>query len=200
MPESLIHIPAQRVPLNSPISVPSPKNQFNFSWDAKSLPHNARYGISLSGDLLVIDYSCPYSPLMGRTHNQGDFVEGLWEYDVGELFVYAPRTGVYQEYNIAPTGAWWSCRFSAYRQRIGGVFSKPSVKTEATYSESGWEARLTLPIDRLALPDTTIEDLRFNICIIQGQNPRHYLSAATIATEHPDFHHVESFLPISITE
>lgn len=125
------------------------------------------------------------------------FVQGLWEYDVGEVFISHPATGRYQEFNLAPSGAWWTCLFSSYRT---AEEKQPAVVPATIWQHStaeGWQAAIEIPISGIHLPFRDLAELRFNICTIQGSSPRHYLSAATINTREPDFHHHDSFLALS---
>lgn len=45
----------------------------------------------------------------------GNFVEGLWEYDVIELFL-ATSANSYLEINLAPNGSWWAMQFVGHRR------------------------------------------------------------------------------------
>lgn len=170
---------------------------FNFSWESTSVPHPARYALFTTGDTLTVIFSSPIPAWSDRHDHAKEFVSGLWEYDVGEIFLYAPESGRYQEFNIAPSGAWWSCAFSSYRKCVDVPIAIPTIKSWSESTPAGWRAALEIPLSQLQIGCHELKSLRCNICSIEGKNPRHYLSAATIETPDPDFHHQSSFLPVS---
>ncbi len=172
------------------------REEFLFSWDAQSLPHPSRFGLFFDGEALIAAYTCPIPAWSTRRDAHGSFVRGLWDFDVAELFIYSTRADAYQEFNIAPSGAWWSCLFSGYREESKAAFSPPVVTVEAVETTSGWNAAIKVPLSSLAFSVDALSDLRLNICLIQGKAPRNYLSAAFIETPAPDFHYFRSYLPL----
>lgn len=104
------------------------------------------------------------------------FVAGLWQKDVGEIFLIA-QDGRYQEFNLSPTGAWWSARFRGYRDQECEC-PCPSVRTTASRSRAGWRAQLSVSCSEI------IEWDRFQITAILGGR---YFSTGRCEGE-PDFH------------
>lgn len=176
----------------------SATEEFVFSWDKNSLPHPARYGLFFDGSAITAAYRCPIRPWSNRADTRGEFVRGLWEYDVAELFIHSPADGAYQEFNLAPSGAWWSCHFSGYRKESNLIPPVPSLEVDSADYATGWAAAIRIPLSSLALRFQSFNDLKFNVCFIQGENPRHYLSGAVIGTSLPDFHHAQSYLPATV--
>jgi len=124
----------------------------------------------------------------------GDFVAGLWEYDVAELFLVHPPSGRYLEFNLAPNGAWWSAEFRAPRQRDReDEFPFPEVETHADLAPDGsWLATISMPLDLLRARIGFGEGTRGNVCFIVDQPPR-YLSLANLPGAEPDFHQPAAF-------
>lgn len=168
---------------------------FTLSWEDKAASHPARYGLYVSERSLTAIYACPIAAWTARHDNRGDFVSGLWEYDVAELFIYSTENKHYQEFNLAPSGAWWSAVFSGYRALSTAPLSPPAVETLCVSSEAGWNAAIRIPFSELKIP-FSLEGTRINLCLIQGEAPRRYLSAATIETSDPDFHATQCYLPL----
>ena len=177
----------------------STSEEFIVGWEDSPLPHPARYSLYLSEKHLIATFSCPIAAWTERRDAAGDFVSGLWEYDVAELFIYSSETKQYQEFNIAPSGAWWSALFSGYRTQVVSTFTPPTVELHCHSSAQGWNAAIKIPFSELALPGASHKNLLVNLCLIQGQKPRHYLSAALIETAEPDFHAFQFFLPVKVS-
>ena len=99
------------------------------------------------------------------------FVEGLWRYDCGELFLADPASGRYLEINVAPNGAWWSCVFSGVRIRDMQV---DAPRIERIFSEAtpdGWNAGFSLTWDEVERCLGTTEGLKGNLTLILGGCP-----------------------------
>ncbi|MEI7910089.1 MAG: hypothetical protein WCK77_10670 [Verrucomicrobiota bacterium] len=130
----------------------------------------------------------------------GRFQAELWRYDVAELFLADPCSGRYFEFNLAPNGAWWTCEFTAPRQRAEAVdIAMPEV---ATYSElaadGSWVAALAVPLDLLRArldfgPATTA-----NVTFILESPQQRFLSATDLGAAEPDFHRPLQFSPITL--
>lgn len=120
-------------------------------------------------------------------HLGGHYVEGLWEYDLAELFIANPAGG-YEEFNLSPTGAWWQMRFACYRERIAG-FQPAELVLEgfAETSTDGWRAAIKIPLSSLWCSPSAVE-LRGNLCGISGVSPRRYQTLAEPRSLEPDFH------------
>ncbi|MBX3172535.1 MAG: hypothetical protein KF760_34345 [Candidatus Eremiobacteraeota bacterium] len=104
------------------------------------------------------------------------FVEGLWRRDVAEFFLIA-ADGSYQEFNLSPTGAWWSARFRGYRDQERECRCT-SVVTSAGRSRAGWKAWLSIAVAEVIAWE------RFQVTAILGGR---YFSTGKCSGE-PDFH------------
>ena len=105
--------------------------------------------------------------------------------------------GRYHEFNLAPTGAWWSASFSCYRQREKAV-ALPSVRTEAGLAEGSWSAALSFDLRDLDILGGDLEQARLSVTAIFAeateQGPE-YLCYGHHSGGEPDFHDVKAFLP-----
>ena len=172
-------------------------NPFTFSWDSKTLPHPARYGIALSHEMIYLAYYSPVKSIDIDKHQTGELIEGLWTKDVGEFFIKNINSTAYLEFNISPTAAWWCCSFSSYRNRSEDSLFNPQVKIYPGYNNnSGWAVGMEIYLPSLPIYQGKIEDLRANICMIEGDKEQKFLSAATINTATPDFHQSDFYLPL----
>lgn len=124
----------------------------------------------------------------------GQYTEGLWEYDVAELFIYNPQTEHYVEINIAPNGAWWLMSFDSPRQRsLTACIDESALSPEINNSELSWYCYVVIP-SQLIHSLIGKGDYRYNICFILGDKPRYYLSSNKLNSIQPDFHRPQDFM------
>ncbi len=99
------------------------------------------------------------------------FIEGLWRFDCGELFLVQPLTGRYLEINLAPNGAWWSCVFSGVRARDEAILPPQIEGIWSSVAERGWEAGFSLSFAEIERCLGSSEGLRGNVTLILGGCP-----------------------------
>jgi len=130
----------------------------------------------------------------------GLFQAELWRYDVAELFLADPRSGRYFEFNLAPNGAWWTCEFTAPRQRAELVdIAMPDVATFSELAADGsWVAALALPLDLLRARLDYGPTTRANVTFILDSPRQRFLSATKLEVSEPDFHRPQHFAAISM--
>jgi hypothetical protein len=128
----------------------------------------------------------------------GAFQADLWQHDVAELFLADPVSGRYFEFNLAPNGAWWSCEFTAPRERAEEIdIAMPDVATFADLSPDGsWLAAMALPLDILRARIRFGPDTRANVAMILESPGRRFLTANDPADGEPDFHQPAMFSPV----
>lgn len=129
----------------------------------------------------------------------GSFTEGLWEYDVAELFLADPATGSYIELNLAPNGAWWAAKFNAPRVRAPEQRDFTSIIT--TYREIGadgqWCAAIRVPLPFLKSEIRFGAETRANATAILNTPDQTFHSAHKLPGLNPDFHQPASFVRFS---
>jgi hypothetical protein len=131
----------------------------------------------------------------------GDFIEGLWNYDVAELFLARPD-GQYVEINFSPEGAWWTASFSAPRQRHPGSRRGPQPDVHIACRTSpptrGSLAVIDAAIDLRSISPVLppLHQLTANITSIVQNTHR---SWATLSPPQPDFHRPREFARIRLT-
>lgn len=120
----------------------------------------------------------------------GDFVEGLWEHDVVEIFAAEEGSRRYQEFNLSPKGAWWTAAFSEYRERMPTA-AMPGVRCFAEPWGSGWRAAMAIPLDELSIRWDLLRG-RLNVTAVQGE-PNRFVTLTDLGGGEPDFHRAEKF-------
>ena len=119
----------------------------------------------------------------------GCFTPNLWQYDAVEFFLVDPENGHSLEFNLAPNGAWWSCEFTAPRQRAQADDEPfPGVTTTGQVRRDSWEATASLPLDQLRERFHFGPSTRFNTnATLLNPGPT-FLTAAPLGPGKPDFH------------
>ncbi|MFU8892824.1 MAG: hypothetical protein ACNA8L_04275 [Luteolibacter sp.] len=128
----------------------------------------------------------------------GLFCADLWVHDVAEFFLLDPASGRYLEFNLAANAAWWSCEFTAARQRADSAdVAVPGVRTWADLSPDGaWLAAMAVPLDVLRARIGFGAATRMNVCMILGTPEQRFFSAIPLGLGDPDFHRPESFAEV----
>jgi hypothetical protein len=122
----------------------------------------------------------------------GDFIEGLWERDVVELFLGESDSPRYQEFNLSPRGAWWTMAFTGYRTRMATT-PLPGLRCDAAKTPSGWRAATAIPINELSIRWASARGT-VNVTAICG-TPQRFVTALNLGGGEPDFHRAEHFRP-----
>jgi len=125
----------------------------------------------------------------------GAFTEGLWEWDVAELFLANSASGAYLEFNLAPNGAWWAAKFTAPRVRAKLQPDFQSVVTSHSNEISGhsWCAAIRVPLDFLVNEIGFHSQTAANATAILNSPHQTFHSAAKLPGLQPDFHQPGAF-------
>ena len=114
---------------------------------------------------------------------KGDFVEGLWESEVLEVFLANSSGTDYVEFNINPSGQWWGAHFSDYRKRQGLL--NPD---RGEVFREGQAVYLKYPLKNLSIQ--ALKNSRANVTAVHfvGDQRVEYQSWNWAKQEKPDFH------------
>lgn len=165
-------------------------------WFGRPARHRAGFRLWRDGDFLGYRFEAEKAAQCDTNLRPGDFVEGLWEQDVAELFLMGPD-GRYQELNLSPGGAWWCATFSGYRQREE-VLQCPSARTRAGVEAGRWWAELRLSIgDIPVMKEGGWQAARLHVASILDPNDPEYLCSGHHSGGEPDFHREQNFQPLS---
>ena len=130
----------------------------------------------------------------------GSFFEGLaWDNDCLELFIKDAVTERYQEFHVAPSGAWWTCLFDGVRKPAHTQLIPKKAETIAKVEEGVWRAALCVPLSELAITIAPVGQVRMNLTAVVSsadKNTLRYLSYAQLHSVTPDFHRPEDFLKV----
>jgi hypothetical protein len=160
-------------------------------WIGEGLESPYRWAFVLDPERLWFTSRVPAPPGGERRYRLGEFVEGLWDFDVTEFFIRS-EGGVYQEFNISSDGAWWSMLFSGYRQRSAQA-RKPEGTTIAVHpTADGWTSFFGIPRRELQVPFEEVFSIHVS-AIIHGEDEPRFLTSAGRPTFAPDFHDERCF-------
>ena len=170
-----------------------PLQTFATNWSGQVLSAPLQWAIARDQKRLWFVASLPGGTDYNRQHSSGEFVEGLWEQDVAELFI-KESSGRYQEFNVSPGGAWWSVALSSYRTREPALpeLREPIIRVEL--QEGRW--RVVFGVDRSCLAVELTDNSRLHVSGISHKPQRAFLSSCPVPGVDPDFHHPDAFMPV----
>jgi hypothetical protein len=172
-----------------------PTQPFDLDWFGNPPRYPAHFTLSLRGNFLHYQFWTAKAPDCDRSYRSGDFVEGLWERDVAELFLMGPQ-GNYHEFNLSPSGAWWCASFSGYRQRIAAR-PCPSVQVSSSSEGPSWTASLLVDLrDIPCLEGAGLQRAQISVTAILDPAQPEYLCSGHQSGGQPDFHRASTFLPV----
>lgn len=115
--------------------------------------------------------------------------DGLWAHTCFEAFLRLPGLDAYEEFNLAPSGAWAAYRFSGYREGMAPLeIAAPRIRVTVSATALDLSARLELP----HLPPGLAWTLGLAAVIETRDGARSYWALAH-APGTPDFHHSAAF-------
>jgi hypothetical protein len=170
-----------------------PREFRNADWHNNALPTPLAWSIALDPEVLWFVCSLPGGSCSSSTG--GDFFEGLWNEDVAELFIKSP-SGVYQEFNIAPSGAWWSMTLDEYRVRRTTP-RRPEVRSISTSAKEG-EWSVVAAFSRSSIEVVLSPQCHLHVSGMWYKERPCYLSSCPPRGVAPDYHHPECFEPVVI--
>jgi hypothetical protein len=170
-------------------------------WDGQTVDPPAGFTLALDRWYLwfIATRRCPAD--LHPKSRPGGFLPELWKHDVAELFIGTPTGRRYFEFNLSPNGAWWSCEFTAPRQRAEEVeIAMPEVATFAELGVDGtWVAAMALPLDLLRARLDFGPGSPMNVAFILESPQQRFLSAADLGGGAPDFHRPDRFSKAAFT-
>jgi hypothetical protein len=175
-----------------------PINFIEYDWFGERVKNPVGFVVAVDPDNLYLAAKVEATPWHDPAHTQGQFVEGLWNKDVAEIFLGSADSPVYQEFNLGPTGAWWSCSFSKYRKRDSAFTAPQGVKTFSKIGSAQWQAAIAIPLKQIAVPLDLEGSTRANVSFVVGKAKRQYLTWSNIQQREPDFHRAEDFENIDL--
>jgi hypothetical protein len=164
---------------------------------ATPLPGPFRWAVGLDDERLVFSASVASGAPLYNVHNPPHaFVEGLWNEDLVELFIMNKR-GEYQEFNVSPSGAWWSCCFASYRTRSAIPPQLTPLAVASVVREDGWTTNFIVRLSELSVPLEPSSRVHVS-AIVSVEGERRYLSSAPVLGIEPDFHDTRCFEAVNL--
>jgi hypothetical protein len=171
-------------------------------WDEKALNSPFAFSVACDSENLWFLAARQSSGTPHPNAKSGEFFEGLWEYDVAELFIADPKSGSYLEINLAPNGAHWAAMFDAPRVRS---HLQPDFKNIITsYWESDWQdswlCALSIPLDELRKIIPFDAQGSGNVTAILNHPQQSFHSVAKLPGKVPDYHQPSAFTRLEFRE
>jgi hypothetical protein len=171
-----------------------PRSTTGTCWNGAVLPSPLAWSVAVDSHALWFVCELPGGRVCTSQSSHGEFVEGLWNEDVAELFIKG-EGGAYQELNLAPSGAWWSMTLSEYRSRVP-VPQRPHPRHISTaISDARWEVVAAFDRDTLDVP--LLPSSRIHVSGMWYRPEPCYLSSNPPSGRAPDYHHDDCFEAVS---
>lgn len=168
-----------------------PRSATSECWNGSRLSKPFEWSLAVDSQCLWFVSDIPAAPSERQLHRSNEFVEGLWEADVAELFVLTSN-GTYQEFNVSVDGAWWAMPFSSYRVRASEAAVPHNVAVTIQRSSQSWTAIMAIPLVSLAVEWN--RSVAFHICgIVYRHGVPTYLTSKVNGGFPPDFHDSRCF-------
>jgi hypothetical protein len=156
------------------------------TWDGVAVAPDAVVRVQWGAQTVVVEVDAPYHGDPAPSVGAGP-VDGLWEYEVVELFVVG-RDGTYTELELGPHGHHLLLQLSAVRVVAAKMLP---VAFDAQIAGERWRGRAELPRDQFPAHPVSVNAYR-----IHGQGEqRRYLAHAPVPGPQPDFHRLSCFAP-----
>lgn len=164
----------------------------NKDWSGSALSEFAipcfSFHLGLAEDFLIFGGSRGVCTEKLREVPQPEFIEGLWQKTLVELFL-GLEDKKYLEINLSPQGAYWCCSFSDYRLRAAQQIPPQGVRTFCASEGPNWRVLMYLPFKKASLKRSEIKNLHFSAILRPPSSLRLcYLSSKPQIEQAPDFH------------
>ena len=155
------------------------------------VPWPVSFALAIDPEWLSFAVTVAKKAVYDPAARKGSYVEGLWTQDVGEFFLIDDNGNGYQEFNLSPSGAYWSMRFSSYRNRDTGALKALEADTGSELSDvASWSAWLRVRRSSLSVEFAGASRSRANVCFhLEGR----FLTFARLVSPQPDFHLIDQY-------
>lgn len=146
-------------------------------------------------------FRCSYDKLhVNREYPCDSSVEGLWDYDVAEVFIKPEGSSGYFEYEVSPLSQYLAAHIIKPWKEVDFSWdSQMKARSRLDEEASSWKAVIELPFQPMAGAEPcrrpAAGDIwRANMFLALGADPaRNYMCWQPPLTENPNFHVPEAF-------
>jgi alpha-galactosidase len=150
---------------------------------------------------IFFHFRCGYDKLhVNRDYPSDSSVEGLWDFDVAEVFIKPAGCRGYFEYEVSPLAQYLAAHIIEPWKNVDFTWdSKMKARSELNEKSTTWNAVIKLPFKQMdnAEPFKKPEagDIwRANLLLALGADPtRNYMCWQPTLTEDPNFHVPDAF-------
>jgi hypothetical protein len=116
----------------------------------------------------------------------------LWRHTCFEVFLQAPDSAAYWEFNFSPSGQWAAYQFTDYRAGMRPFEPVAAPTIEMQTGREQFEMSVSLDLTGLGLPPNSVWRAGLS-AIIEGRDLRKSWWALAHPPGRPDFHHACNF-------
>ncbi len=152
-------------------------------------------------DSIFFRFSCRYEKLhVNPDYPRDRSVEGLWDYDVAEVFMKPDGCPGYFEYEVSPLSQFLAAHIIKPWKEVDFTWdSGMKARSELEEDSLRWNAVIELPFQAMAAAESfrmpeSGDIWRINLLLALGKDPsRYYMCWQPTLTEQPDFHVPDAF-------
>lgn len=154
MTNSYINISNSQEPISFDSLKLLPRQELYLDWRGSRLKKPFSWHLTKTNAALYILIELPNAASDIQINSAGDFVEGLWERDLVEIFLGQANSASYQEWNLSADGAWWAMSFKSYRERDPNSTKPLGVEVFVSREDgnTSWIGGLKIPLSSLGAP------------------------------------------------
>jgi hypothetical protein len=150
---------------------------------------------------LEVSFIAQKVPLMLEMTQKGDYFEGLWRADCGEIWFGCIENGRYIEINLGANGAWWSCAFLSPRVRDLECTPPQCENIKTDLLGRHWQASMVVPWLEIFRCLQSEDSPVANVTLILGgcpdKNPPLENLHSIVPLGAVDFHRPQDWVPLS---
>ena len=163
--------------------------------------YDGAYRLLVTEAGLQVSFLAQKAPVVIDLTQKGQFFEGLWRADCGELWLTCPESGRYIEVNLGPNGAWWACVFTSPRIRDTECTPPLCMDIESEALGTFWRASLTIPWTEVFRCLQSDDAPNANVTLVLGgcDHPQEKLENlhSIVSLGAHDFHRPQDWVPLS---
>ena len=171
-----------------------PSFSFKKDWYGRPLQNAPSFVLASDPTNLWFYASWAAEPAYDAALECGQFMADLWKRDTAEFFLCEDGSARYQEFNLSPAGAWWTCVLKDYRKpEEPGKHSLPRVNCLSHVKGGKWMSAIAVERETIAVRASLTEVSRANVSFIADSPHYRFITWAGLSAAQPDFHKADQF-------
>jgi|GEM_PF-6373572 len=154
----------------------------NYGWNVSNYIKACSLSID-SENIIKASFSCSKTPYINSFDSK--FAEGLFKFDVFEIFIFDLESKRYLEFNFSPNSHFWSALFKDYRE-IDKEINQEVNLFQTSLDKDSFKIEVVVDLNKYNL---SFNKYFVNLnSILYNNDEKHFHSLNPLMSENPDFH------------